>query len=432
MDIISEITQKINLLFEESRLSELAKDCGFIKRERKISAKDFLISLIINEVADKPLTSLSDIASELLSENGVTKQAVQKKCNEFGVEFMKTVLDNTLSKMRQNIGSEMLESLSFVTSITALDSSEIPLSKSLKGVFGLIRGDLGVIKLQTQLDLLASRVEKFELCNVNEPDQGYRGHLSNIVKGGLVISDLGYFRIKSFAELEANGSYFLSRYFKRTNLYRAEGMVKIDLHELLSKEIQDVVEMDIMLGTEKFGCRLVALKLSASAYAKRLTNLEKSMKKDKRLKSEISVLDKWTIFVTNLPKTLTGAVFLPLYSLRWQIELFFKMMKSFFNLRKIEHNNKQRALLSIYASLISVGLLTMMLTGIAQQMANAELSLYKAGKIFIKHLRTFLNDIRLDARKAVSVLRNKLCKYAKKESRVNRLSTRQIITSISV
>jgi len=424
MCIVSEITAKINNIFEESMLSRLAKACGFIKRTREIKAKDFLLSLIV-ETVDSKTSSLSELAIELSkSGNGVTKQAVHKKCNERSVAFLKEVLKTILNQLKQSIGSKCLDNLSFINSVTVVDSSEIPLSKALKDEFKGIRGSLGVVKLQAQMDVLENRIENLDIRNARETDQGYREHLSNVDSGSLLIADLGYFRVESFATLDKNGSYFLSRYFKRTYIYDAITEQRIDLHKKLSESSETIIEFDIRLSDSKFPCRLVALKLDDEAYVKRIANIKKSKKKDKRLKGEISILDKWTIFVTNLPSSVSASMMLPLYKLRWQIELFFKMMKSFFNLRKIEHSNKQRTLLSIYASLIAMGLLSIILTGLIQQM---ELSLYKAGKYFIKNLRWFLVRFRDSQQDAVIWIRDILSKYAYKESRRNRPSTLRII-----
>jgi hypothetical protein len=428
MDIVSEITTKINNIFEESMLTGLAKASGFIKRVREIKAKDFLMSLIVTTV-DSQTSSLSELALEL-SKSGscVTKQAIHKKCNECSVGFLKEVLKIILKQLKQGMSNKCLDNLSFINSVTVVDSSEICLSKALKEEFGCIRGSLGVVKLQAQIDVLENRIENLDIRNARETDQGYRGHLSKIESGSLLIADLGYFRIESFAALENNGNYFLSRYFKRTNMYDSVTDQKVDLHKKLSESSETIMELDIKLGESKFPCRLVALKLDDEAYVKRIARIDKSKKKDKRLNGEISILDRWTIFVTNLPSSVSASMMLILYKLRWQIELFFKMMKSFFNLRKIEHSNKQRALLSIYASLIAMGLLSIISTGLIQEM---ELSLYKAGKYFIKNVRWFLTNFRDRQQDAVVWIRNILSKYACKESRRNRPSTLRVIREFS-
>ena len=204
------------------------------------------------------------------------------------------------------------------------------------------------------------------------------------------------------------------------NVYLYDNTDKFDLRTFLSKVEETQLELPIFLGAFKFPCRLVAIKLPEEAHQKRLKNLKEKHRKDPRSKDNPSdLLNQWTIFVTNLPHSVSPETLLNLYGARWQIELFFKMMKTFLNLRKIHDTNQSRASISLYISLIAVTLLS----SIAMTLKSKEISLHKAASIFVKNVRVFFDIIR-NAQCAISWMRNLLSKFALKESRPNRPSTK--------
>jgi len=189
---------------------------------------------------------------------------------------------------------------------------------------------------------------------------------------------------------------------------------------MLRKTKEDSVEMSVYLGKSKVPCRCIALRLTENNYQKRLQHITKENRRSSKCNRKIDLLDRWSIFITNLPPSLTGDKLQQLYSLRWQIELLFKMMKTFLRLRKIEHTNQYSSQISLYISLIAQVLICM----ISMSIVDKEISLYKAGKIFVRNVREFINRMRNCNQSAIKWLRSILSKFALKESRPNRLSTR--------
>jgi len=124
-----------------------------------------------------------------------------------------------------------------------------------------------------------------------------------------------------------------------------------------------------------------------------------------------------------LPSSVEAEVLLRLYSLRWKIELLFKMMKTFLNLRKVDDVNPDRASVSLYVSLISMTLLSF----VTATIVDKEISLYKTSKAFIKNIRQFFDFINNKKKCAVSWLSEILGKIALKESRKNRPSTKRLL-----
>jgi len=83
--------------------------------------------------------------------------------------------------------------------------------------------------------------------------------------------------------------------------------------------------------------RLIAFRLSDEEVGKRSRKLkEKAQKKGKIPTQETLELNKWSIYITNVPGSWLSAEQVHLiYTLRWQIELFFKVCKSEAGIDKI-------------------------------------------------------------------------------------------------
>ncbi|MBS0351729.1 MAG: hypothetical protein JSR33_11205 [Proteobacteria bacterium] len=96
-------------------------------------------------------------------------------------------------------------------------------------------------------------------------------------------------------------------------------------------------------------------------------------------------------------------------------------MKTFLHLRKVEQTNYYRAMISIYSCLIGVVLLVLITMTIDDQ----EISLYKACKLFIRHMGLFFDSPDHTKAGRVSWLRGQICRFASKETRQNHASTRQ-------
>lgn len=420
MDIVAQVMQKVNEVFDENCLEKVARETGFLKRKRKVNPKRFLENMLLLKL-ESPGSSLEDLVYEF-NRNGcvISKQALHKKFNKSALKFIQAVLSKLL-EYTFSASTTCLGSIPFIKKVQVIDSSEIRLHKALKNIFPQVRNQGAAVKLQSLVDVVSNQILSLEVCPSKEPDQGYKKHIAHVQADDLLIGDLGYFCVDTFSEVEAKKGFFLSRYFKNTNLYDLTNKELINLRGILSQAREEKIELQVALGASQFPCRLVALKLTEEAYHKRLKNLEEKCRKDPRAKKNANdILNQWTIFVTNLPVSIDAKVLLQLYSLRWQIELFFKMMKTFLKLRVIDDANEQRALISLYVLLIAMVLLSFVAITIVDQ----EISLYKASKIFVKNARGFMGYINNKKKCAISWLRELICKFALKESRTNRPSTK--------
>jgi hypothetical protein len=423
MDIVMQVMEKVNNVFSKETLEKLAQETGFIKRKRKVEAKKFLENILLLKL-ESPESSLEDLVYAFNKDNcPISKQALHKKFNNAAVLFIQKVLSLLLDNAFTD-STTCLKSVPFIKNIQVIDSTEIRLNKGLKDLFPQVRNQGAAVKLQSLVNVVNNAILSLEIRPSKEPDQKYKNHLAYLQPNDLLIADLGYFSVNTFSEIEEKKSYFLSRYFKNTHLYNVNTNGLIHLREHLIQAPTETVEFPVHLGQIKFPCRLVAMKLPEEAYQQRLKNIAEKKRKDPRSKVEPNdILNRWTIFVTNLPSCVDVNTLLQLYRFRWQIELFYKMGKTFLKLRKIHDASQQRAMISLYILLIA----TVLLSFVVINIIDKEISLYKASKIFIKNIREFIGYIGNSKKCAVSWLQDLISKFAIKESRKNRPSTKHLL-----
>lgn len=413
MDMLAIITEKVKTIFSSDTLTGFAKKTKLIQRERKITAQDFLFHHLL---LGSKNASIADIAEDFFENSQVelTKQAIHKKYKEQAICFLKEVLAEL---MNCAVAREIpLSTIPFVHRVITTDSSGFKLHHEWAALYPGIRNQKAGLKLQTIMNAVTHKLYSLEVCGARENDQSYKQYIEHIQSKDLSINDLGYFCIDSFKAIHEKEAFFLSRFLKTTGVYCLD-KTKFDLEAYLKRTKDTQLDLSLLLGASKLPCRIVAIRLPPEAYQQRLKNVaEKKRKNGHKNKTNASVFEEWTIFVTNLPPSVLPDTLLMLYGLRWQIELFFKVIKTFLNVRDLSvHKNRYKALIILYSSLINVALLTLCSINIV----NKEISLYKAAKYFIKYLPNFINLCKADGNPILWII-EKIKRRAIKESRPNR------------
>jgi hypothetical protein len=420
-----QVTEKVKQIFDDEWLTKIAKETGFIKRRRKIKAKMFLEKLLINQM-QMPNMSLQELAAEVVEEGcRLKKQSLHQKLNYPGKEFLRMVLEKSLETSFTEVNC--LKGMDFIRSIDVIDSTQIPLLDCFEERYPKTQGKGAAIKVQACIEIMSNQVKSLEVRPAREPDQGYEGALDQIEAGTLQIGDLGYFSINRFKNIEEEGAFFLSRYFKSTHIYDHESQQLINFREKLKATQELTLEIKVKLGKdEKFPCRLIAVRLSKEAYEKRMRNFDRQQKRRAvKVGKKEDVLNEWNIFITNLPNIIKENQICDLYFLRWQVELFFKAIKSWFDLRSLNQSNVGRSAMFLYLSLISAVLLSLLIIPILER----ELSFYKAAKLWKRKIGEFFKLFKENAESAVSWLKGQLCLVTLKDSRPHRLSSKSKVLS---
>jgi Transposase DDE domain len=384
MSTITEVTNLLNNFLNKSLIEDIARRTGFLKRLRTISPCDFLRCEILTSLKEQ-VNSLRNVKLTFHGECSlkVSRTAISNKFSPTGVEFFKEATKELFNNKSSTNQFHFLD-LPGIKNVIVTDSSELKLGDKLEEIFKGLRNTKSIMKLQTSVDFLQGMLIDLELTPGNCPDQGYKGYLNHVSHNTLIINDLGYYNSESFSEIAKKGGFFLSRYFRSAALYKEKEKKegdKIDLVQTLSRANSTVVDIPVFLGSDqRFPCRLIALRLSDNEYERRRRNQKRQGKRNLRITQESPTeLDKWSILVTNLrTEQLSAEKAWEVYACRWQIELFFKLLKSECNLANFTHQNPLRIQIEVYIKYIAVWVIMMIVMTITEK----EISLSKAVSVF--------------------------------------------------
>lgn len=412
--IIQRTIELLKNFFSEIELEKIAKETSFIQRNRKITAASFFKAVFFGY--SKTEECSLDFLRSILSEQNinVSKSSFHEKIgNNKAVGFMKKILEELCRKFPSGIIEYIQNSCKF-TAIKVLDSTEIQLNNKLKEFKNKQNGPR--CKLQAFLNPYGSAVS-YDITKGNVSDQGYESYLDNVEKNDLILIDLGYFCIERFRLIMSKGAYFITRFKKKTKVMSLEG-TKLNMDELLKKSTNKV-DIPILLGEKlQLKCRLVAKKLTGNALKKRKQKLKRDAKRRGKPLKKQNETDLWSIYITNLEEETMDEIH-SLYVLRWQVELFFKILKSKLSLGFIKHQNVNMAMVAIYSKLIAITIMMILV----QTFDDIEISLYKVMSYFNDMVQDIFAAITNYNLKKCHAFLEKIKQFARKEQRKKRPSS---------
>jgi hypothetical protein len=336
MTKIAELSTILQQLLTTSA-DRLAKETGFIKRERQVSGANFAQTLVLGGLGNPEATYKQLHQHSIQAGMKISVQGLDQRFNERGVHFMRALLEAGLEKVveseKQNVILPQFNGI-YITDCTRLVWKQL-------GIKMGVRWEVQRGKLQTCLMELKQNDQKAEVVDRELPAQS------------LHIGDLGFFKLDRFRQWNESNVYWLTRYKTGTHLYTPE-KEPIDLISLLKDN--DEVNMPVIVGSGNRGvpAQLIARRISEEGLVKRLARLKEQARLDQRPTTQRQLeLAQWTIYLTNVPD-LTFDQAHVLIRLRWQIELLFKLWKSHAHVLKSRSANPFRQQCEGLAKLLGV------------------------------------------------------------------------------
>jgi hypothetical protein len=354
----TEISEKMVGFFSDT-VEETARQTQFVRRKSEITGLSFLKAMVLGFL-EKPGSSLNELAQSFLDVGvEVTPQGVDERIHMFSVKFLKAIFCQAL-ELFKNKCPLPLSVLQQFSAINLVDSSTKSLPENMADEYpGCGRvGAQAALKIQLVFDFLHGNLKQVEMESGIDSDQGYREYLQVVEGGSLTIVDLGYFCLDAFWAIAEKSAYFLSRYFYPTGLLDELGK-RIDLARLLRQQTGACNEVQVKLGCRaqhQLPCRLIILRNPKPVTEKRRRRAkEHAKKRGTTLSQTYLFLLGWTLFVTNAPEGMLRLKHVyDFYRMRWQIELIFKLWKSYCGLNHILAWRKERVLTELYAKMIGI------------------------------------------------------------------------------
>jgi hypothetical protein len=368
--------EELKRFFTRDEIEQIARKTGFVKRKGKINAWQFvaLCSFMDVDVAETPLVEL---ASAISTDDGptVSSQAIHKRFNERCVAFLKEIFNKLLNNKILSGTSVLSKIDNYFNRIIILDATSFQIPETHKDTYPGSGGNAqpAGMKVQLELELKSGNYIDLEVGAGSSDDSTFaKKSNATIGKGDLVIKDLGYFSIENFKEIDQKEAFYISRLKPNVSIYVdnsdieyfGNGIPKIaSLYKRI--HIQDVMKemnegeihelSDVYIGREtKLKTRLIIYKLTKEQLEKRRKDVAKKAKKKGVTKSKNTIeLLEVSTYITNIKaETLTPNQVCEMYSLRWQVEIMFKIWKSLFHVQNVKKVKIERIECQLYGKLI--------------------------------------------------------------------------------
>jgi len=341
-----------------TKADDLARQTGFIRRQRKISGSCFAQTIVFTMMAHSRPTQSQRLKNAANVGLNVSRQALDKRLDAKGAEFLRELLRVAVTKAVAV--PVAIPVLARFTALNVLDSSIVALPDELADCFqggrsGTTEGPKAAMKLTVGLDLKTGALCGPELADGRSADLSAELAQAAPPRGGLGIADLNYFDTAKFARWDAAGAYFLSRLKVRTAVYDPGGH-RLDVLKVLQAAGDGDVDRDVRLGSQqRVPCRLIARRVPADVAALRRKRLsDKSQRRGDRVSELALALCDWTILLTNVGRELLSVEeAMVLGRMRWQIELIFKLWKSGGGIAEWRTGNPRAALCEVYGKLLA-------------------------------------------------------------------------------
>jgi hypothetical protein len=311
------------------------KKTGFIQRQRQLTGAGFVQALIFGQLAHRQATRRQLHQKLLCTGECISCQGLDKRFNRQAEAFLQAMLAEVLCQQASSqLNDESL--LAGFNGVYVVDSTT------------LAQG----VKLLTCLNLSNAGVT-FEVADSRTHDNAIALAQAPLPPGALRLADLGFFDLAAFAAYTEAGVYWLSRYKARTHLLSADTQQPLDLHALLSRH--DQLYCPVLVGEKaRLKAYLVARRLSPQhTQSRQQRRAERAQRKQHTLSQATLALAGWDIFLTNIPPVSVDAI-CALARARWQVEVVFKLWKSFWGVEQPQSGDPLRQRCLFFAKLLAL------------------------------------------------------------------------------
>lgn len=377
----------------ETQANELARQTGFVKRERVLSGADFVQGMSFGWL-NAPDARLEELTQALSYRNvQISSSGLSQRFTPEAAHFLEAVLQQ-LVMHTVCVSPAPIELLNRFGAVIIEDSTTIALPDALqkewRGCGGRQGHTASAMKVHVQWDLLQGSLAGPVLTDGRVADQCSPLRERPLEAGCLYITDIGYFGLNWLHRHTQTGGLYLTRP-RSTTCFLTTDAQRLDLLEIGPWVVHQCVDLPVLVGTRvKLPARLLMIRLPDEVIEQRREKIWATAKKHGKTPTVRQLaLAQWTILITNVPVAqLSISEAVVLQRARWQIELLFKLWKEHGLLDEWRTNNPWRILCEIISKLIALLIQHWVLLQGSWQ--DPSRSLVKAAKIVRKHALEFL------------------------------------------
>ena len=352
-------------------------------RDRKLSIYNFFWLMILSTSDPSRRGTLHQLISFFLGAiiflsttkvESLSKSAVSQRLSGTSWFFFRGVYNHLLSKYKKLLPKGELQLLKYFKDIFAVDGSVISLCKEVEQLFASTNKGLASLKLNTKFSIFLRVVTKLQVTKGKRHDILFKFVTKE--ENVLYLVDLGYWSYKLMQQIIDAGGYFVMK-LKSSCDPLIVAVVGQELEHLVGRRLSEVKEWLIQSGITELDITVQLSKAKRPHFVEEI-----------RL---VGILheEEWYFYVTNIfSADFNPSMIYKLYSLRWQVEIFFNVIKNVLNVKNIISKNKNGIMIEIYSALIMY-LLTQIVIAMAARKSNQSIHNYSF-ELCTKLLRGFL------------------------------------------
>lgn len=313
----------------------------------------------------------------------LSKMAVSKRLKNVTWYLFRGIYNHLLGKYRTLLQAKDLKFLNHFREGFIIDGSVISLNKKLESVFKSVHKEKASLKLNTKYSLKTAAVTKLQISSGKRHDS--RFNFVTQQANCLYLIDLGYWSFTLLQKIIDATSFFVMR-LKKSCDPLIVAVTDPQWQHLVGKRLSEIA--DFLQSQVAIGCIDLTVQLSSA--------------KKPRFKEAIRLVGlwhetQWHFYISNIDQaSFTPQLIYELYAQRWQIEIFFNLIKNVLNLQNIISRSKNGIMIEIYSALIFYLLTRIVIALAAQQSGRSihEFSFERSYKLtqgfLLPHFHLFL------------------------------------------
>jgi len=345
------IRAELTSLISTRRLNFLARLSGLVQRRRKVDPLALFWTIVLGFGAG-PQRTLAGLRRAYQRSTGATlvPSAFYDRFTKSLAVFFRYVVEELLERLEET-ETRFQGVLQSFRDVVVTDSTLVKLHDLLERRYPACRTNhtRAAAKLHLVMSVKGEGPRSVKLTSGRQHDSPVF-RVGCWVRDRLLVFDLGYFRYQMFDRIDHHGGYFISRLKENANpqitatlrQWRGRRVPLVgerlrDVIERLQREVLDV-EVEVAFRRREY--------LGIRSGARRSLRLVGVRNTD---------TGRYHLYVTNIPSDrLAAEEVARVYACRWQIELLFKEMKSYYRLGDIPSRKPHIVEALLYATLTTL------------------------------------------------------------------------------
>ncbi|MGI0129771.1 MAG: IS4 family transposase, partial [Thermoplasmata archaeon] len=348
-----QVEEALTRLLPSDKIEQFARETGFIERERKVQPVAFLWVLVIHfgTRLTRRLAELKKGYDQRLGLATITYPGWYLRFTPELSKFLKRCLEHALGELAREPGRELDPKLAAFEDVFIKDSTVVRLHASLATKWPATRSRkiAAGVKVDTLVSVRANGPKTVALVGERTPEVKLL-RVGPWVKNRILLADLGFYSHRLFVKIVENGGSFVSRakasadplFVRSFQVHRGRA---IDLEgkrlsEVLPRLDRAVLDAEVEL-----------------SFKRRVYNGRRAS--DTARFRLVAVWDEahrqYHTYLTNIgPEVLSAEEVASLYSMRWEVELCFRELKSQYALDEFRTTNANIVEALIWSALLTL------------------------------------------------------------------------------